>query len=289
MWRSSAPNQAEQSCRSERWTTASSWSKVRYVGSRLLRLLLACAVTPLLFSGCDNVRFVKVSRAGAVDQSAMAVHFFVDGCAEVNNPAVTESVTEIRVRVDARVDDSNTKACLGGGWIHLQQAIGTRRVVDTRSGSVVPVDFGSQYGDAPGTTASSTTTTTSPKPSVPPTSVAKASGCPSDPPFHANALPTGFDKALKVGRAHQIPWDVTVRYYSGSSPGSFIDIYPSELPAWRPGKVVPLAVLNTTGQFGEVEDGYSVTFALPCGHYTLLSSGLSADDFKAVIAGLTLN
>jgi hypothetical protein len=125
-------------------------------------------------------------------------------------------------------------------------------------------------------------------PSSAPTSVAAPSGCPDDPVFRASVLPKGFDKVLKVGRAHQIPWDATVRYYSGP-PGAFIDIYALELPAWRPSTVVQLPVLNTTGQFGEVEDGYSFSFVLPCGPYTLLSSGVSADEFKAVITGLTLN
>ena len=133
-----------------------------------------------------------------------------------------------------------------------------------------------------------TTTSDSPGPSPVPNSVEKPSGCTSDPPFHATVLPTGFDDALKMGRAHQIPWDTPVMYYSGA-PGAFIDIYPSELLAWRPATVVPLTVLNTTGQFGEVEDGYSASFLLPCGPYTLLSSGVTADDFKAVIAGLTVN
>lgn len=143
-------------------------------------------------------------------------------------------------------------------------------------------------GDAPGTTVSSMTITSSPEQSAVPTSGEKPSGCPSDPPFHATVLPTGFDAALKVGRAHQIPWDTTVRYYSGP-PGAFIDIYPSELLAWRPATVNPLSVLNTAGQFGEVEDGYSASFLLPCGPYTLLSSGVTAEDFKAVLAGLTFN
>lgn len=143
-------------------------------------------------------------------------------------------------------------------------------------------------GDAPGTTVSSTTTTSSPELTPAPTSVAKPSGCPTDPPFHATVLPTGFDNASKVGRAHQIPWDTPVMYYSGA-PGAFIDIYASELLAWRPATVVAVSVLDTTGQFGEVEDGYSVSFSLPCGRYTLLTSGVTADDFKAVIAGLTVN
>jgi hypothetical protein len=187
-------------------------------------------------------------------------------------------------------DEADREHCGGAGASCPTTTVGssstsTTAAPPTMSGSSVLADESST------STATSPLqpSTTSPAPSGPPTSVAKPSGCPSDPPFHANALPAGFDKALKVGRAHQIPWDVTVRYYSGSSPGSFIDIYPSELPAWRPGKVVQLAVLNTTGQFGVVEDGYSVTFALPCGHYTLLSSGVSAHDFKTVIAGLMLN
>ncbi len=150
----------------------------------------------------------------------------------------------------------------------------------TESDSAAPVR------DASGTTTSSATTTSSSKSTPAPTSDTKPSECPTDPPFQATVLPTGFGDALKTGEAHQIPWDTPVRYYSGP-PGAFIDIYPSELPAWRPGRVAPLPVLNTTGQFGEVEDGYSVSFVLPCGSYTLLSSGITAEDFKAVIAGLT--
>jgi hypothetical protein len=113
---------------------------------RTLRLSLVCVLALVTIAGCDNVRYVKVTNTAAVDRSATTVYFFIDECAEVNDPAVSESKTEIRVRVDLRVGGGGTtQSCIGGGVFQLAQPIGRRRVVDARTGKVVPVDFGSQY------------------------------------------------------------------------------------------------------------------------------------------------
>jgi len=120
--------------------------------------------------------------------------------------------------------------------------------------------------------------------------------CPPDPPFKAEALPDGFSPELLPGSGGQVtigpdgaavpiePIDQAVRHYAGA-PGRFIDVL-SGLPPFEPTSVETVDVLGTTGQLGEIEEGLQVTFALPCGTYTLLAYGVAEADFKSAIASL---
>jgi hypothetical protein len=144
--------------------------------------------------------------------------------------------------------------------------------------------------------------TTTPPAESSPSTASNTSGtspqsCPADPPLKAVVLPDGFSPELLPGSGGQVtigtdgvavpiePIDVAVRHYA-AEPGRYIDINSSALPGYAPAKIEAVDVLGTTGQFGEIEDGFEVTFELPCGAYTLLAYGLSSDDFKEVIASL---
>ena len=113
-------------------------------------------------------------------------------------------------------------------------------------------------------------------------------------------LPDGFSPELLAGSGGQItigtdgvavpiePVDQAVRHFAGQ-PGRYIDVIGSDLPGYAPAHVETLELLGTTGQFGEIEDGLKLAFALPCGTYTLLAYGVSAADFKRVIESLTFD
>ena len=54
----------------------------------------------------------------------------------------------------------------------------------------------------------------------------------------------------------------------------------------------PITVMGGAGQFGAIEDGYLVTFFAtdsPCGQYSMLAYGISADHARRVAEGLVAN
>ena len=125
--------------------------------------------------------------------------------------------------------------------------------------------------------------------------------CLSSLPFAATYLPEGWSHELRPGNGGEIsvdsegtihPFDPPSPYfvhYSGHEVqlGSYINFAAGV--AEPAASYEPLTVMGGAAQFGEIEDGYLVTFLAadsPCGQYSMLAYGLSADDARHVAEGL---
>lgn len=124
--------------------------------------------------------------------------------------------------------------------------------------------------------------------------------CPNPPMFHATTLPEGFSKELIPGEGGQItigpngeaipiePVNREVHHYA-DQPGLFIDIYNGARPGTTGTTSQPVNILGTTGTLTDIEDGLKAEFALACGTYTIISSGVTKQDFIGVLEGLALD
>jgi hypothetical protein len=107
------------------------------------------AVGLVVLVGCGP-RWVNITQASATDPEAMTLGVSVDACVTVPVPHVVETGTEVRIRIDARVDDSKSqKACAGGATVRLSRPIGTRSVVDEHSRRRLTVTFTPPVVSAP--------------------------------------------------------------------------------------------------------------------------------------------
>lgn len=129
-------------------------------------------------------------------------------------------------------------------------------------------------------------------------------GCPSELPFRPTSFPDGFDHQLRAGSGGQVTvsQDQTTEvvgkprsdtwHYSGSRPGTFIDIIRGDPPLrFAPGTDEPITVLGQPGRIGPVEDGQAVMVALGSGRcdlYTVTGFGVSRSDFRRFVEGLEL-
>ena len=101
-------------------------------------LLLAA----LTLGSCSQVRWVAITTATATDPSATSLAININGCAEVPDPRVVESSTEVHLLIDLKLDYGGTMpACLGGAIVHLSHPIGTRKVVDDRRHRTIPITW----------------------------------------------------------------------------------------------------------------------------------------------------
>jgi expansin (peptidoglycan-binding protein) len=98
----------------------------------------------LLLGGCSQVRWVAITAASASGPDATSMDITIDGCvggADMPNPRVIESDTEVHLLIDLKLDYGNTKACMSGTIVHLDRPIGTRKVIDDRRHRVVPITW----------------------------------------------------------------------------------------------------------------------------------------------------
>lgn len=111
-------------------------------------------------------------------------------------------------------------------------------------------------------------------------------------------LPDGWSHELQPGNGGEVGVDAdgTIRpieppssdfvHYSGRL-GSYINF---GLGVGEPAaRYEPITVMGGPAQFGEIEDGYLVTFLAPagsCGRYSMLAYGITADDTRQVAEGL---
>jgi hypothetical protein len=98
------------------------------------------AIAALMVGGCTSARWVAITDATARDPSSTSFTINIDSCANVPDPRVVETDTEVHLLVDLRLD-SDTKACLSGAIVHLAQPIGKRIVIDDRRHQVVPMTW----------------------------------------------------------------------------------------------------------------------------------------------------
>jgi hypothetical protein len=102
-------------------------------------VLLAAVLT---LSGCSQVRWVAITTATATDPSATSLAINIDGCADVPDPQVVESSTEVRLLIDLKLDYGGVMpACMGGAIVHLTHPIGTRKIVDDRRNQTIPITW----------------------------------------------------------------------------------------------------------------------------------------------------
>ena len=98
----------------------------------------------MLLGGCSQVRWVAITTAIATDPAATSLTISIDGCvggADLPNPRVIESETEVHLLIDLKLDYGDMKACISGTIVHLAQPIGTRRLIDDRSHRAIPVTW----------------------------------------------------------------------------------------------------------------------------------------------------
>lgn len=120
-------------------------------------------------------------------------------------------------------------------------------------------------------------------------------------PFRLTYLPRGFSNEARPGDGGAItiaddgsisaiePPDLTYVHYAAQQlhPGAYINFTVSR--AERATTTEPMIVMNQPAEFGEVEDGYIVTFDpgdLSCAPFSMLTYGVSAEDTRLVAEGL---
>jgi hypothetical protein len=131
---------------------------VRPVG----RLRIPALVAPTLVAlsvGCGGTDWVEITGAQASAPEARTVILLLDYCHPAQEAAPTENVletpTEIRVTLAMRITSGDRDACAGMATIELDAAIGSRIVVDERTGRRFDVVFGTPEGAPAPTTTSS--------------------------------------------------------------------------------------------------------------------------------------
>jgi hypothetical protein len=109
--------------------------------------------------GCGGTDWVEIAGAQASDPDARTVTLLLDYCHPAQESAPTENVletpTEIRVTLAMSITSGDRDACAGIAAIELDAAIGSRTVVDERTGRRFDVVFGSPEGAPAPTTTSS--------------------------------------------------------------------------------------------------------------------------------------
>jgi hypothetical protein len=110
---------------------------------------VATAAAVVALASCGT-RWVSITQATATDPSATTLNVSVDACLSLPTPQVTETDAEIRIRIDARIDESKSqKACGSGAVVTLSRAIGARSVVDEHSHNRLTVTFVPPYVTPP--------------------------------------------------------------------------------------------------------------------------------------------
>jgi hypothetical protein len=95
----------------------------------------------LILGGCSQVRWVSITAATATGPASTSLTINIDGCADMPDPRVVESDTEVHLLIDLKLDYGNMKSCLGGTIVHLARPIGARKVVDDRRHRAIPVTW----------------------------------------------------------------------------------------------------------------------------------------------------
>ena len=96
----------------------------------------------LFVAGCSAVHWVSITNVEATDRSSTSLGITIDACSQVPAPRVVESDTEVHLLVDLKFDyGADQKLCAGGALVRLAQPIGTRQVIDDRTGVVIPVTW----------------------------------------------------------------------------------------------------------------------------------------------------
>ncbi len=98
----------------------------------------------LLLGACSQARWVAITAAIATDPAATSLTISIDGCvggADLPNPRVVESETEVHLLINLKLDHDNMKSCISGTIVHLAQPIGTRKLIDDRSHRAIPVTW----------------------------------------------------------------------------------------------------------------------------------------------------
>lgn len=109
--------------------------------SALTRTTLLVAVL-LTLGSCGQERWVAITTATATDPSATLLGISIDGCADLPDPQVVETSTEIHLLVDLKLDyGADMSACLGGAIVHLSDPIGDRQVIDDRHHRQIPITW----------------------------------------------------------------------------------------------------------------------------------------------------
>lgn len=85
---------------------------------------------------------VKAGPAFVTGADDATLTFVVPTCHGAPAVTVTESPTEVRVRIVS--DTSSSDKCADEVQAHLQTALGTRTVIDDKTGSPIAVRHGSQ-------------------------------------------------------------------------------------------------------------------------------------------------
>jgi hypothetical protein len=124
---------------------------------RILGLVPTVAALSLV--GCGGTDWVEITGAQASAPDARTVMLLLDYChpAQVSAPTenVIETPTEIRITVAMRITSGDRDACAGIATIELDTAIGSRTVVDERTGRRFDVVLGTPEGAPAPTTTSS--------------------------------------------------------------------------------------------------------------------------------------
>ena len=114
--------------------------------ARLLVGLTVLAFSPAALSACGSAwQRPEAITAASADATTITVDYG-DFCWSSPDPmpqaSVVESATEVRITPNVRSNHGNQKACKTDEQITLQQPIGDRKVIDTRSGGRYTVSFG---------------------------------------------------------------------------------------------------------------------------------------------------
>jgi hypothetical protein len=110
-------------------------------------------------AACGGSDWVEIAGAQASAPDARVVTLLLDFCHPLQQSAPTESVletsSEIRITLATRFTSGDRDDCAGIATIELDAAIGSRTVVDERTGRSFDVMFGTPEGAPPPTTTSS--------------------------------------------------------------------------------------------------------------------------------------
>ncbi len=129
------------------------------IGRRRFPGLVVPTLAVVAAAACGGSDWVEITGARAPTPDARAVLLLLDECHPAQEFAPTESVlessSEIRVTLAMRFTSGDRDDCAGFATIELEAAIGSRSVVDVRTGRRFDVAFGTPEGAPPPATTSS--------------------------------------------------------------------------------------------------------------------------------------
>jgi len=106
------------------------------------RLVSVLAAVSLLLVGCSGDQWVRVLDAHAESADATVVTIGLGICRQPDQeppPTVTESSTEVRIRINIKHGDGPAVSCEALQDISLKSPIGHRAVIDDRTGRRIDV------------------------------------------------------------------------------------------------------------------------------------------------------